>query len=166
MRTDRLFCTFLLSIDSCIQKLLKDKLVILVTHQVQFLKDASDILCLQYVSLSNFYFSTLVELESENVCLSTCSSFRKLLVAWRFQKWSNLTKNLHNCSLGEYLRVFLYWFLGISGKNATTGSSNNCEPLKLGLCGFLKHNSFSEWFRAIYDIQMSKIVHRWRDKIG
>ncbi|XP_066928579.1 ATP-binding cassette sub-family C member 4-like [Clytia hemisphaerica] len=34
--------------ENCIQKLLKDKLVILVTHQVQFLKNASDILCLQY----------------------------------------------------------------------------------------------------------------------
>ena len=42
----------------CIKGLLKNKIVVLVTHQLQFLEHADDIVCLQKVLLRFFCFCT------------------------------------------------------------------------------------------------------------
>ena len=62
-------------------------------------------------------FSTSVELESENVCVSP----QNFGASWTLQKWLDLAEIWHTCSLGEYLGVFFsffenfdFWGLGTS----------------------------------------------------
>ena len=63
---------------------------------------------LLYTLYNRLVFSTSVELESDNVCMSVCMSVRKL---WgSLQKWSNLAEILHTYSLGEYLGCFFHFF--------------------------------------------------------
>ena len=62
-------------------------------------------------------FSTSVELESDNVCLSVCLSVclyvclsENFGAGWRLQKSFDLAEILHTSSLGEYLGVFFSFF--------------------------------------------------------
>ena len=69
------------------------------------------------------FFSTSVELQSENVCVSVCVCVRQKLWGslWRLQKCSDLAEILHTWSLGKYMGVFFsffenfdFWGLGTS----------------------------------------------------
>ena len=59
--------------------------------------------------LKKVFFSTSVELESDNVCMYVCM-YVCLFGAWRLQKRWDLAEILHTCSLGEYLGVFFSFF--------------------------------------------------------
>ena len=90
----------------------------IITHQ-RFLKFNSFIKC-QIKTINSglvilgcnllHEFSTSVELESENVCLSVClcvcQSPQNFGEAWRLQKCSDLAEIFHTWSLGKYLGVF------------------------------------------------------------
>ena len=54
----------------CILRLLKDKVCVLVTHQLQYLKDGTSILCLKEVSNSVLLHPALVFNSVVSICMS------------------------------------------------------------------------------------------------
>ena len=80
-------------------------------------------------------FSTSVELESENVCVSP----QNFGASWTLQKWLDLTEILHTCFLGEYLGNFSHLFQNFYIWGFETSFSAKTRLKTLGHAGHFKN---------------------------